>query len=464
MRVPIALVLCLLAATVVAAPAAARPNVVVIQTDDQSLSTMHAMQRTQGLIGGAGVSFDRYYASYSLCCPSRATLLTGRYAHNHGVESNVPPAGGYWAFDDRSTLPVWLQRAGYATAHVGKYLNGYMFGVPRGWSEWYTGIDPTTYRYHDYLLNENGVPRWYGRRERDYQTDVLTRKAVSVIRRRAPSDRPFFLSVDYMAPHDEIKGVPRLTPATPPTPARRHHGAFADAPLPADPSFDEADVSDKPAHVRARPPLTDADRAEAQARYRARLEALLAVDEGVEQIVGALAAAGELDETYVLFVSDNGWLEGQHRYAHGKRAIYEPSMHLPLLVRGPGIPAGSSSSALAANVDLAPTILELTGAVAEDELDGRSLVPVLRAPATTWDRDVLHELVAGGGDPPFTGVRTEDDLVYVEHGTGEHELYDLRTDPFQLDSRHDDPAYADRQEALAARLAELRDCRGATCR
>lgn len=444
-------------------PGPVPPNVVVIQTDDQSLSTMRVMARTQRLIAGAGLSFDRYYASFSLCCPSRATLLTGQYAHNHGVTSNLPPAGGYYALDHRSTLPVWLQRAGYVTGHVGKYLNGYMLGVPKGWDEWYTGIDPSTYRYHDYLLNENGVPRWYGRRERDYQTDVLTRRAVGFIRRRAPAGRPFFLSLDYMAPHDEIKGIPRVTPATPPAPARRHRGVLADVPLPEDPNFDEADVSDKPAHVRDRPRLSDAQKDAAQRRHRARLEALLAVDEGVEQVIGALEETGALDRTYVLFLSDNGWLEGQHRYDHGKLAVYEPSTRLPLLVRGPGVAAGTTTRALAANVDLAPTILELAGAAADAELDGRSLVPVLGAPQHAPPREVLHEKLTGA-DPRFAAVRTDDDLVYVEHETGETELYDLRVDPFQLESRHDDPALAARRAALAQRLAQLRACRGATCR
>lgn len=451
----------------VATATASKPNVVVIQADDQSLNTMRALPRTQRLIGDAGLSFDRYYTSFSLCCPSRASLLTGLYAHNHGVESNMPPSGGYYALNGNSTLPVWLQRAGYATGHVGKYLNGYAFGVPRGWNEWYTGMDPTTYRYFNYWLNENGIPRRYGRRERDYQTDVLTRKAVRFIEKRSGSDQPFFLSLDYLAPHDQVGGIPKVTPAKPPVPAPRHAGAMADAELPADASFDEADVSDKPAHVRNRPPLTDAQRAEVTTRYRARLESLLSVDEGVEQVVRALEAAGELENTYVLFVSDNGWMDGQHRYPSGKRAIYEPSMHLPLLMRGPGIQAGARTSALAANVDLAPTLLELTGAAADAEIDGQSLVPVLGAPGAEVDREILHELVRGsrgGGDPSFTAVRSADDLVYVEHATGERELYDLRADPFQLESRHDDPDYASRREELAVRLAELRTCRGESCR
>ena len=453
-----------------AGSAVAAPNVVVIQTDDQSLNTLHAMQRTQELVGDAGVTFDRYYASLSLCCPSRASLLTGRYAHNHGVERNVPPNGSYYALDSSRTLPVWLQRAGYVTAHVGKYLNGYLLGVPSGWTEWYTGMDPTTYRYYNYILNENGIPHLYGSRPNDYQTDVLTRKAVRFIERRAPGPRPFFLSLDYLAPHTEVGTIPFVTEDTPPIPAPRHEGSMGSVALPEDPSFNEADVSDKPAHVRNRPLLTTADRAEITERYRARLESLLAVDEGIEAVIAALAETGELANTYIFVISDNGWMDGQHRYPRAKRRIYEPSMHLPLLVRGPGVAPGTHTRSLAVNVDLAPTIVELAGARADFEMDGRSLVPLLSAPATDWSRQILHEYVAGEGpladdtDPSFEGVRTDTGLVYVEHATGERELYDLNSDPFQLESLHDDPSYAAQRDAMAARLAELRQCAGASCR
>lgn len=451
-----------------------RPNVVLIQTDDQALADLAVMPRTRALIGDAGVAFDRYYASFSLCCPSRATLLTGQYAHNHGVRGNLPPNGSFLALDSLHTLPVWLQRAGYVTAHVGKYLNGYTVAslVPPGWDEWFTGSDPFTYKYYDYVMSENGVPRFYGSRPQDYQTDVLTRKAVGFIERRAPKRAPFFLSLDYLAPHSEASTVPLVTDdGPPPVPAPRHAGTFANEPLPQDPSFDEADVSDKPAHVRSRPRLTPARIAEITTSHRARLESLLAVDEGVEQVVDALQRSGELANTVVLFISDNGHMAGQHRYPQGKLRIYEPSTHLPLLVRGPGVVAGATTRALAGNVDLAPTVLDFAGGTADHPLDGRSLRPVLAQPATDWPRDLLHEYFKEenpvgreSGDPSYTAVRSSDGTVYVEHDGGEVEMYDLDDDPDQLDSVHADPAYAARRAAAAARLAELRTCAGSSCR
>lgn len=451
-----------------------RPNIVVIQTDDQALEDMSVMTKTRRLLGGSGVTFENYYASFSLCCPSRATLLTGQYAHNHGVRGNLPPNGSYFAMDSLHTLPVWLQRAGYVTAHVGKYLNGYTVAslVPPGWTEWYTGSDPFTYNYYNYVLSENGVPRFYGDRPEDYQTDVLTRKAVNVIRRRSGRSRPFFLSLDYLAPHVESSTVPLVTEdGPPPVPAPRHAGTFATRPLPVDASFDEVDVSDKPPHVQARSRLTSTQVAEITTTHRARLESLLAVDDGVQAVVDALQESGELANTLIIFISDNGHMSGQHRYPQGKLRVYEPSTHLPLLVRGPGVAIGQTTSALAANVDLAPTVLAYARATADIEMDGRPLSRVLATPALAWSREILHEYFKeespvgrDGGDPSYTGVRASDGVVYVEHDGGATEMYDLTTDPLQLDSVHAAPAHATRKAALAARLAALRTCSGVSCR
>lgn len=466
-------------ALVVAAPswatAAERPNVVVVQTDDQTLADMAALPEVRRLIGEQGVTFADYHASFSLCCPSRASLLTGQYAHTTGVEGNVPPKGSVTAFDDRRTLPVWLKRAGYRTAHVGKYLNLYTTGIPPGWDEWYTGVDPTTYRYFGFTLNENGVPRTYGSRPEDYSTDVFTDKAVDVVRRNA--GRPFFLALDYVAPHTQVAQVPRVIPGSPPVPAPRHAGRFADLPLPRDPSFDEEDVSDKPTHVQRRPRLSAETIDEITTLFRARRASLLAVDEGVARVIAALRETGVLDRTYVFFVSDNGFMAGQHRYPEGKLRFYEPSTHLPLLVRGPGVARGATIRASAMTIDLAPTIAELTGARPDLEPDGVSLAPVLRAPRTRWNRYLLHEYVAPDGplssldpdasdnaEPSFRGVRSSDGYVYVEHDSGERELYDLGRDPHQLDNRAADAAYETTRARLATALAQLRDCRGAGCR
>lgn len=462
-----------LALAITATSAIAAPNVVLIQTDDQSMNTMGVMARTRALIGDQGMTFDRHYVSYSLCCPSRASLLTGQYAHNHGVRGNFPPAGGYGALDHHRTLPVWLQRAGYRTGHVGKYLNFYslLSGIPPGWDEWYTAVDPFTYRYTEYVLNENGLPHLYGRREQDYQTDVYTRKAVEFIGRNADREEPFFLAVDYMAAHGELALGDHLTPTGPPRPAKRHAGAMASATLPTPPSFNEADVSDKPSHVRDDPSLTAAQIEDITTEYRLRLESLLAVDEGVEKIIDKLAAEGVLEDTIVIFMSDNGWMSGEHRYHRGKLRVYEPSTRVPLLVRGPGVAPGTHSSALTANIDLAPTIAELAGATPDVVVDGRSLTPAFANTSLAWERDLLHEyfptpggnLLGEGDDPGFTAVRTQDGLVLAEHDSGEGELYDLTADPFQLNGLQANPEWADERAALSARLAALRTCAGASC-
>ena len=453
---------------------AQRPNIVVVMTDDQTLESVRVMENVERLIADEGVTFESFFTTYSLCCPSRSTFLTGQYPHNHGVLGNYPPNGGYGALDYSNTLPVWLQRAGYRTAHFGKWLNGYGQGgkrkkreIPAGWTEWYGLIDPKTYLYYGYTLNENGKLETYRRRPGNYQTDVLTDKAVAVIERFARQRKPFFLNVAYMAPHTTASAG-----GSPATPAPRHEHAYDGEPLPSSPNVNEADVSDKPAEIQELSLMTAEELEEARERYESRLEALLAVDEGIARIVAALRKAGELDNTVFVFTSDNGYFSGEHRIQEGKVLPYEESIRMPLIVRGPGFPTGAVTEAFAANIDLAPTIVELASAAARRTQDGRSLVPVLEEPATAWERDFLIE---AGPDPSsedeseddraaqsFLGLRT-DRYLYVEYGTGERELYDLLLDPFQLESRHADPAFYAIETDLAARLDALRDCAGSAC-
>ena len=216
-----------------------RPNIVVVMTDDQTVGEMKALPQVRSLIGDHGVTFNRSYVTTPLCCPARATYLTGQYAHNHKVVTNVPPFGGYPRLKPKdNTLPVWLQRAGYYTAHIGKYLNSYVrkSGVPPGWSDWHGALDPSTYQMWGYTLNENGRIHTYGEQSVEdpalYQTDVYSRKAAKIINRQAPRAKPFFLSVAPLAPHGE-----RLRQAgqVDPRPAPRHAGAFATEPLPRPP-------------------------------------------------------------------------------------------------------------------------------------------------------------------------------------------------------------------------------------
>jgi N-acetylglucosamine-6-sulfatase len=439
-----------------------RPNVVVIMTDDQTVESVRVMSNVRALLAAQGVTFDNNFATFPLCCPSRATFLTGQYPHNHRVLGNAPPNGGYDRLDHTNTLPVWLQRAGYATVHVGKYLNGYgrvrQTEIPPGWTEWYGSIDPSTYRFYNYTVNENGRLVTYATTQADYQADVYTRRATDIIRRFAADPRPLFLSVAYLAPHS---GGPR-EPDDPrnqatPVPAPRHRNVFSTAALPMPPSFNEADVSDKPTGIRMRPLIGPARINGIRENYQQRLESLLAVDEGVAEIVRALEAAGRLGRTYIIFTADNGFFHGEHRVPAGKTLVYEPSIRVPLIIRGPRIPHGGRRAQLAGNIDLAATIADAARIRPGRASDGRSLLPMARDRLLFSGRDILLET------PTYAAIRTPR-WVYVEHANGDRELYDLIRDPHQLTSQHANPAAQATRVDLAARLTQLRGCSGATCR
>ena len=446
-------------------PGAGRPNVIVIMTDDQTVESMRVMPGVRWSLAAPGTTFERAFASTALCCPSRATLFTGQYMHNHGVLGNRPPEGGYGRLDTREYLPVWLQRAGYHTVHIGKFLNRYgqdspPTEVPPGWSEWYASVDPSTYQYTGYQLNENGVVNRHAR----YQADEYTQRAVDAVARLSPGPTPFFMSLAYLAPHS---GGPR-DPDDPaglvtPSPAPRHRDAFASEPPPRSAAFDEADVSDKPRLIRRLPRLSAARRAAIAENYRQELESLLAVDEGVVRVVDALRAAGELDNTLILFTSDNGFFHGEHRVPSGKVMVYEPAVAVPLIMRGPGVPRGARRRQLVTNADLAPTILEAAGATPGRAQDGRSLFALLRDRGLEWGRELLFEGPTGFDAVAFSALRNER-YLYVEYDTGERELYDMRRDPAQLESLDADPAHAAVQARLARRLAALQVCAGASCR
>jgi arylsulfatase A-like enzyme len=455
-------------------------------TDDQDVASVAQTPRVSALLKKAGVTFGRHTVSFSLCCPSRATYLSGRLAHNHNVQSNGPPGGGYGNLDTKHTLPVWLKRGGYVTGHIGKYPNGYdgsqhptTLGVAPGWTEWNGAVDPTTYRYYGYVLNENGVDVPHGNAPADYQTDVLTSKAVDFVRRRAAGAKPFFLDVAYLAPHYETKPGSRpasLEPedlegqigdesslGTPPVPAPRHARMFVNAKAPRLPSYDEANVSDKPAYVRKRPLFTSDYEGRIDRWYRARLRSLQAVDEGVARIVAALDKAGVLDNTYVVFTSDNGWLQGENRLALRKVDVYEASTRIPLIVRGPGVEHGSVVKDWTSNVDVPATILDLarvkrTGATFAP--DGMSLEPYLSSPGKRLGRVVFHEQTANRY--PYAGVRAGR-WKYVSYDSGEKQLYDLFADPYELHSLHTDPSTVAVRRDLVELLAKLRTCAGKAC-
>lgn len=439
--------------------AAAKPNIVVVMTDDQTTAQLSGMPRTRKLIGQRGTTFTRFYVTDPLCCPSRASFFTGQYAHNTGVISNGGP-NALPAFDERHTLGIWLQAAGYRTAFVGKYLNGYGLGgdpehVPPGWSEWHALLDPTTQDYFDYDINDNGTVRRYGAAPDDYKSRVIGHLAVDAIRHGAHAHRPLFMYVGFNAPH------------APSTPAPRDAGTLDGVKAPRTPAFNEADVSDKPSFLRDRPPLDQAALNRIDSRNQRALESLKEVDRQVAKIVHALKAQGELGNTYILFTSDNGYLDGEHRVEFGKLLPYEPSSRVPLLVRGPGVATATDSEALVGNIDLAPTILDVSGAKADSELDGRPLPGLPGGPDKAGHRPLVIESLVHDRSTyygyPYRAIRTGR-WLYVAYSTGDRELYDMEADPQQLENRVDDPAYAATADYLAKALARLQDCKGDECR
>ncbi len=503
---------------------AGAPNIVFILTDDQAAHELDSMPATTGLIEGPGVSFDRFYSSYPLCCPARATLLNGQYMHNHGVRGNLPPYGGHEEVRKRGSesawLPTWLDAAGYSTAHVGKYLNGYGSDgdprVPPGWDEWYGQIseyepsDAGARLYYNYKLLEKGpvggpslVP--YGTSPGDYETDVIRQKALEVLGRFGDEggpggDRPFFLELAFHAPH------------YPYVPAPRHAGAMAAAPLARLPGLNEKNISDKPGWLRiaARARIKGGRLATLEGERRSRLEQLLSVDEAVQAVFSKLTETGELSNTFVIFSSDNGYFFGEHRIGAGKYLPYEPSARVPLAIRGPGLPAGAATEELAANVDVAPTIAALTGVASPPPglVDGRSLVPFMFDPGARSGRPILLEADSGpdtwtrfgsGDGPPapraarklgLDGLRGVPDLeaeqpagrfgldgnaapayrairsnryLFVVYATGQAELYDMRLDPNQLRAVTADPRYRKVKRVMTRRLVRLANCQGAGC-
>jgi arylsulfatase A-like enzyme/dienelactone hydrolase len=494
-------------ATKTAASAApvVRPNVLFILTDDLDVAETAYMPRLKSLLADQGTWFNNFFVNVSLCCPSRATTLRGQYCQNTQIFGNSPPDGGFETFhangDESSTIAVWLQAAGYRTMLAGKYLNGYPNGVaptfvPPGWSEWYSPAKGNAYGEFNYTLNENGKLVAYGNKPEDYGTDVYARKTADFMQRAAQDGQPFFAYVAVYAPH------------SPATPAPRHANLFPDAKAPRTPNFNEADVSDKPEYIRSRPLLNDRQITQIDEMYRQRLQSLQAVDDMIGTLADTLRATGQLDNTYIFFSSDNGFHLGNHRLDMGKVAPYEEDIHVPLVVRGPGVPKGVKLDHLAGNVDYASTWAELAGIPTPDFVDGRSLLPLLRPnpPAPdSWRKcyllqhgsptkrsasadDAAYDYppeMAGLLEPPdelpvvevasltalparapgitpYQGLRTQQ-YTYVEYKTGERELYDVRADPYQLQNvaAQADPTLL---QQLSTRLHELSACSGTSCR
>lgn len=440
-----------------------KPNIVFILADDMRLDEFEYMPQTQRLFAEQGLTFENAFVTTPLCCPSRATILRGQYAHNHQVLMNANLDGGFEKFRslgrEDSTVATWLKSGGYKTVLLGKYLNHYPQNndetyVPPGWDEWYSKFDEGE-NYYNYRLNENGQVVSYGDAEEDYYTDVLGAQAQDYVQRAADSPDPFYM---YLAPS---------TPHGPFKPAPRHKGAFAEVAELQSPAFDEADVSDKPSWVQDLPQMTSDDLNKVNRRHQYRLEMLLSLDEMIAGLIDELRTTDKLENTYIFFTSDNGYSLGEHRL-DGKRTVYEENVRVPLALRGPGVPEGQSIEQMVLNTDFAPTIAELTSVSAPAFVDGRSLMPLLSGtqPAD-WRSAFLIEHWAGGDGgylmaPTYAAIRTETDK-YVVYDAGEQELYDLSSDPNELESlaASADPTLV---ESLRTRLEALQDCAEQTCR
>jgi arylsulfatase A-like enzyme len=423
------------------------PNIVLILTDDQRWDTLWAMPYVQDLLVAHGVSFTSSFVVNPLCCPARASILTGRYSHSTGVYSNKT---GFSDFDDASTVATWLEGAGYRTGLVGKYLNGYdqvdATYVPPGWDRWVAFTSQTGQgMYYDYDVSVDGVNTHYGSDPGDYSTDVLASYATDFID-TTPAGTPLFLYFSVKAPH------------FPAVPGPNHQTEFSDLPPWRPPSWNEPDVSDKPGWVQALPPLSTHDIDVIDGRRVDQYRTLLSVDDAVAGIVDALTAAGRMSNTMLVFASDNGWLWGEHRW-DGKKVPWEESIRVPLVVRyDPMTPTPRLENRMALNIDLAPTFAALAGVPAPGAV-GRSLLPVLPGGQVAWRSDFLVEnsVNSGGEDevPTYCAVRNKTYLYVRYLATGEEELYPIKADPYELDNKALDPGYASALAQLRLRSQKL---------
>jgi N-acetylglucosamine-6-sulfatase len=500
-----------------------RPNILVVMTDDQAVTDVAKMPNVRRLLAARGTTFANAVDSFPLCCPSRATFITGQYAHNHGVVGNFHPYGWYGMKQRANILPAWLQKVGYRTALVGKWLNGYgardAHGeVPAGFDIWRGLLDVSAYDYFNFVMNSDGrLKTWgdpvfarklvdfakievvpnptgiggvlarltevfgpppytdFGTQETaDYSPDVTGRITEDLVRAEASSTKPFFIWWTPAAPHREDVATTLMgRSGRDPRPAPRHEAAAARQRLPRPASFNEPDLADKPSNMRSfAPSLTEEEIQQLQLDYEGRIGSLLAVDDHVKRLVDTLRTTDQLDNTLIVFLSDNGWLQGEHRIPGDKFLPYDESLRVPLILRGPGVPAGRTVRGQVSNIDFAPTLLDVARARAGRTIDGVSLVPALRDPRRRSDRALQIEaprplfdnpVPANQWDRPYKGVRTDRYTYVVYTETGEQELYDRRRDPAQLRNVAAVARYARVKARLAQKLVRLDRCKGRAC-
>lgn len=482
-----------------------RPNVVVVVADDLDKKLMAWMPQTRRLIADQGATFDRYYVEQSTCCTSRASMLSGQYTHNHHVRGNHFPAGGFlrWhEYREATALPTWLEGNGYRSALLGKYLNEYPYPglydgtadekaalmrfVPPGWQSWLSPVDGTPYRQKNTVLNDNGVVDTVPRT--DYLDHILGDRLLELVDGLDGMDLREGGKFVYYASYSPHK--PYAAPD-------EYDDQFTDLRYPRMPNFDEADVSDKYGLSAVRGMLKPAKLADIDKVWRQRVRSVQVLDANVGALVRRLEAQGTLDNTYVVFTSDNGYNMGEHRLDIAKYNQYEETVDVPLFVRGPGIAPGTHISQLAGNIDLAPTIADMTDKQAPSWVDGVSLLPLLTGEASTLPREAL--LLSRGLIPlekkalseveefpetvvesarhahisDFNGVVTER-WKLVDYINNDHEeLYDLKRDPYELDNLlvggwqslgRMPPRQQQLVRYLRRTLRQLLDCAADTCR
>ncbi len=474
-----ATLLCVASGDASAAAQAPKPNFVFVLTDDLANNLVPYMRHVQAM-QRQGTSFDRYVVTDSLCCPSRASIFTGRYPHSTGVITNTPPFGGFEVFhptEEKSTFATSLQEAGYRTGMMGKYLNGYtprgvVDGAPRfvppGWSAWaVAGNGYPNFNYNLLVKQPGSAPPeivHYGNRPSDYLTDVMSRRAQRFIAGAIEARKPFMLELATFTPHGPF------------TPAPRHADLFPRLRAPRGALFNAPQRLNPPSWLPTAS-LTNDQIGRIDVNFRKRAQSVQAIDEMIGAIRTRLRRLGAADNTYIVFSSDNGFHMGQRRLFQGKQTYFDHDVRVPMVVVGPGVPAGRAVKRVAANVDLRPTFQELAGAPVEPRVEGRSLAGFLRGqPPASWRNATLIEHRGpntGAGDPdaqavgnpPSYGALRYADALYVQYDDPANppEYYDLARDP--LERRNIYPSLSNARKAeLAAKLARMRACSGgASC-
>ncbi|WP_426244884.1 sulfatase family protein [Nocardioides sp. LHG3406-4] len=449
---------------------AGRPNILLITADDAAIGDLDHMPKLQQYVADEGVTVENGLAPTPICVPARASLITGQYAHNHGAVTIEGEGGGFDAFADQDTLPVWLQAAGYDTMFVGKYLNGYgeddATYVPPGWTDWQATVDPTTYDFEKPTINHNGELSEH----EEYSTDLLRDLAVEQISEPARQDKPWYMWVNYVAPHTGQPAQDDDPAETDPdnekhlkttVPAREYEDTFEDQDLPDTPDMFEAETSDKTVAKLTWDRWNDRDRELLRESYQQRLEALQSVDDAVADTIEALRDTGQLDNTWVVFTGDNGYSQGEHNIA-GKLWYFSDILGIPMVMRGPGLPHGKVVSTPVTNPDLATTFAALAGATPTRPQDGVDVTPYLTTDADTRVVPIEGYRVKGGLTPLYYGVWAGP-WTYVRTPARREELYNRDLDPWQLSSVAADPRFATQLRELRRLAKEQHTCAGETC-